>query len=129
MIATDKSALMAVVLGEPDANRCIDVLHAADEIVISAGTIAEALIVSGRRGVQDEMEALIEGLPFKIVNVTEASARRMAQAYSRWGRGVHPAGINLGDCFAYEVAKQHSCPLLFIGSDFSKTDIEPVLKG
>jgi ribonuclease VapC len=53
----------------------------------------------------------------------------MAQAYSRWGRGVHPAGINLGDCFAHEVAKQHSCPLLFIGSDFSKTDIEPVLKG
>jgi uncharacterized protein with PIN domain len=63
MIATDTSALMAVVLGEPDANRCIDVLHAADEIIISAGTIAEALIVSGRRGVQDEMEALIEGLP------------------------------------------------------------------
>jgi ribonuclease VapC len=43
--------------------------------------------------------------------------------YSRWGKGVHPAGLNFGDCFAYDVAKQNDCPLLFVGDDFAKTDL------
>jgi ribonuclease VapC len=73
------------------------------------------------------MASLIEGLGFGIVTVTPASARRIAQAYERWGKGVHPAGLNFGDCFAYEVAKEHSCRLLFVGDDFSKTDVESVL--
>jgi len=60
--------------------------------------------------------------------VTEAMARMVAGAYGRWGKGVHTAGLNFGDCFAYEVAKEHSCPLLFVGQDFSKTDVENVLK-
>lgn len=55
---------------------------------------------------------------------TPATARRIAEAYRRWGRGVHPAGLNLGDCFAYEVAKEHGCRLLYIGDGFSKTDVE-----
>ncbi|HYI71714.1 MAG TPA: type II toxin-antitoxin system VapC family toxin, partial [Skermanella sp.] len=53
--------------------------------------------------------------------------RRIAQAYERWGKGVHPAGLNFGDCFAYAVASEHSCPLLFIGDDFSKTDLRQAL--
>ena len=51
----------------------------------------------------------------------------MADAYDRWGKGVHPAGLNLGDCFAYEVAKEHRCPLLFIGKDLSRTDLKSAL--
>jgi ribonuclease VapC len=58
-----------------------------------------------------------------IVSVTPASARRIAVAYGQWGRGAHPAGLNFGDCFSYELAKEHPCPLLYVGDDFSKTDL------
>jgi ribonuclease VapC len=73
------------------------------------------------------MPRLIEGLGLEIVAVTAASARRIAKAYERWGRGLHPAGLNFGDCFAYEVAIEHSCRLLFAGDDFSKADVGSVL--
>jgi ribonuclease VapC len=73
------------------------------------------------------MISLVDGFGFDFVPVTAASARRIAEAYERWGKGVHLAGLNLGDCFAYVVAKEYSCPLLFVGEDFSKTDIEGVL--
>ena len=127
MIAVDTSALMAIVLGEPEGDTCVDVLDAEPAVVISAGTLAEALIVSARRQVGDEMFQLIDGLGFEIVPVTPASAMRIANAYGRWGKGVHPAGLNFGDCFAYEVAKAFSCPLLFVGEDFRQTDLGSVL--
>jgi len=127
MIAVDTSALMAIVLGESDANACIAVLAADDEIVISAGTVAETLIVAARRNVGEEMAKLIEGLDLLIVDVTRASARRIAEAYDRWGKDVHPAGLNFGDCFAYEVAKERGCALLYVGEDFARTDLQSAL--
>ncbi|PKA45021.1 type II toxin-antitoxin system VapC family toxin (plasmid) [Rhizobium sullae] len=127
MIAVDTSALMAIVLGELEADACVRALEAEDDLIISAGTVAESLIVSARRNVGEEMARMIHGLGFEIVNVTPASARRVASAYERWGKGVHPAALNFGDCFAYEVAKEHACRLLYVGDDFSKTDIERVL--
>lgn len=127
MIAVDTSALMAIVLGEPEANSCIGALESEGDLLISAGTVAEALIVSARRNVGEEMARLIDGLGFEIVSLTPASARRVAHAYEMWGKGVHPAALNFGDCFAYEVAKEHACRLLYVGDDFTKTDIERVL--
>ena len=73
------------------------------------------------------MERLIEGMGASVIAVTSASARRAAEAYDRWGKGVHPAGLNFGDCFAYELAKQSACRLLFIGNDFARTDVESAL--
>lgn len=119
---------MAIVLGEPDADACAAALSDG-ELLISAGTVAEALIVAGRRGVGEEMERLVAELGFEIVSLTPASARRLADAYSRWGKGVHPAGLNFGDCFAYTLAKEHDCPLLFVGRDFAATDVRPALAG
>ena len=127
MIAVDTSALMAIALKEPEADACKAALAAEDEILISAGTVAEALIVSARRNVDTEVGRIIDQLGFEIVTVTPASARRIAEAYQRWGRGQHPAALNFGDCFAYEVAKEHACQLLYVGDDFVKTDIEGVL--
>lgn len=127
MIAVDTSALMAIVLDEERAEACIAAIGAEDNLVISAATVAEALIVSVRRNVQKEIASLIDGLGFEIVSVTPAAARRVAQAYADWGKGVHPAGLNFGDCFAYDVAKQNSCPLLFVGDDFARTDIESAI--
>jgi ribonuclease VapC len=127
MIAVDTSALMAIVLKEPEADACKAALAAEDEILISAGTVAEALMVSARRSVDREVGRTIDRLGFDVVAVTPASARRIAEAYQRWGRGLHPAALNFGDCFAYEVAKEHACRLLYVGDDFVKTDIEGVL--
>ena len=127
MIAVDTSAMMAIILDEPVADACIDALEAEDDVLISAGTVAEALIVAARRDVGEEMTRLIHELGMQIVSVTPASARRIAEAHAHWGKGVHPAALNFGDCFAYEVAKEHGCRLLHVGDDFSKTDIVGVL--
>lgn len=125
-MAIDTSALIAIVLREAQAPLCIKALEAETELVASAATIAEALIVASRRRVAQEMAQLLDGLAIQIVTVTPASARRVAQAYDQWGKGVHPAGLNFGDCFAYALAKEYACPLLFIGDDFAKTDVQRV---
>jgi ribonuclease VapC len=127
VIAVDTSALIAIAQTEGQGDACLSALGRTDEVLISAGTLAEALVVAARRGIAAEMVSLLEKYQFTVVPVTAASARGVAEAYSRWGRGVHPAGLNLGDCFAYVVAKEHSCPLLFVGNDFSKTDLDSVL--
>ena len=124
MIAVDTSALMAIMLNEPEADACAAVLEAEEHLLISAGTVAEALIVGARRNVGEEIAQLIDGLGFEIVSLTPASARRVAQAYEQWGKGLHPAALNFGDCFAYEVAKEHGCRLLYVGEDFKQTDLE-----
>lgn len=69
-------------------------------------------------------QSLLDGLGFEITPVTESAARRVAEAYARWGKGIHAAALNFGDCFAYEVAKDRACRLLYVGDGFSKTDIE-----
>jgi ribonuclease VapC len=127
VIAIDTSALMAIALGEPEAEACIRALESESEVLISAATTAESLIVAARRNVSEEVAELIDGLGFEVVTVTSAVARRVADAYGRWGKAVHPAGLNFGDCFSYALAKERSCPLLFIGRDFSKTDLRSVL--
>jgi ribonuclease VapC len=123
MIVVDTSAFMAVALDEPAAEACSEILALADEIVVSAGTLAETLIVAGRRNVGPAVERLIRGLGCQIVPVTKHDASKVAEAYSQWGKGVHPAALNYGDCFAYALARQRACPLLFVGDDFTKTDI------
>lgn len=123
MIVVDTSALMAILLQEPDAARCIAVLESHTEVAISAGTLAEALIVAGRRHVGAEMGTLVEGLGFEVVAVSAARSARVADAYARWGKGVHAAGLNFGDCFAYALAQEFGSPLLYVGADFSGTDI------
>ena len=127
MIAVDTSALMAILLKEESAGACVAALRANEQIVISAGTVAEALIVAERRGLGSEMATLIDGLGLEVENVTLAAARRVAESYARWGKGVNPAGLNFGDCFSYEVAKSRDCPLLYVGADFARTDIAAAL--
>jgi ribonuclease VapC len=127
MIAIDTSALMAIILNEPQADRCEAAITSAETLIMSAGTLAEVLIVAARRDVSAKMKIAIDGLPLDIIPLTPAAARRAAAAYDLWGKGIHPASLNYGDCFAYEVAKANSCPLLFVGNDFSKTDVASAL--
>ena len=95
------------------------------ELAISAGTLAETLIVATGRGVAPAMERLVQDLAMETVPVTEAEALRVWAAYARWGRGMHRAALNFGDCFAYACARHLGEPLLFKGNDFPLTDIEP----
>ena len=127
MIVVDTSALMAILLGEPESDVCIAVLEAETEVLISAAVLAEALIVAGRRNVADEMATLIDGLELNISSVTPATARRIAKVYEKWGKGAHLAALNFGDCFSYELATENRCGLLYVGDDFAKTDVEGVL--
>ena len=126
-IVVDTSALIAIVLNEPDAERCIEALASANELFISAGTVAEVLIVASRRNVDQEITRLISGLGFKTIAVSEGDGHRIGQAHQRWGKGAHAAGLNFGDCFAYVTAQALGYPLLYIGNDFARTDIESVL--
>ena len=123
MIAVDTSALMAIALDEPVAEACMAALVAEDEILISAGTLAEVLIVSARRRVGAKMADVLDSFDLNIVSATPATARRIGEAYSRWGRGMHPAALNFGDCLSYATAKLADMPLLCTGGDFSKTDL------
>ena len=123
MIAIDTSAIMAILLNEPDADACIAAIEAEEDIIISSATLAETLIVAGRRNIGMEAASLIDGLGLEVASVTPASAKRVADAYAKWGKGLHPAGLNFGDCFAYELAREHACSLLFVGDDFSQTDM------
>ncbi|SRR5579862_1518302 len=127
MIAVDTSALVAILLNEPLADQCDAALKADSRVVMSAGTLTEALIVAGSRGVREEMERLVDGLGFEVVPVTSERARRAAAAHARWGKGAKSAGLNFGDCFAYAMAKESNCPLLYVGRDFAKTDVGSVL--
>lgn len=87
MIVVDTSALMEMLLLHARAADCKRVVASEAELVISAGTLAEALIVAGRRGVGGDMEELIDSLTFEVVPATAASAQRVAETYARWGKG------------------------------------------
>lgn len=127
MIAVDTSALMAILLDEPQTNACDAALQADNNVLISAGTLAEALIVSLGREVQDQMLDMVDRMALEVATVTRADALRVGQAYARWGRGAQRGGLNYGDCFAYTLAKERACPLLYVGKDFARTAIASVL--
>jgi ribonuclease VapC len=127
VIVVDTSALMAILKGELESEACIDVLANETRVLISAGTVAEALIVSSARHIGDEMTELLERFGCETISVTGASARKVAEAHARWGKSRHPAGLNFGDCFAYALAEEESCPLLFVGRDFAATDVSSAL--
>ena len=111
-------------MNEPEANACMAAIVQTDRLLISAATVAEALIVAARRNVGEEMSRLLAGLGFEVIDLNETSARRVADAYAKWGKGAHPAALNFGDCFSYVIAKEYGCRLLYVGKDFGQTDLD-----
>ena len=93
----------------------------------AAGTLVEAYIAAEYRGVGPAMVGFIRFLGPEVVPATAETAVQALRAFRTWGKGRHPAKLNFGDCFAYALAEQLDCPLLFIGNDFSQTDIASVL--
>lgn len=84
-------------------------------------------MVSRGRHVEAELIELLSDLPFEVVPVDNETPWRINEIHRRWGKGHHPAHLNICDCFSYDVAKQFGCPLLYVGNDFSQTDIPSAL--
>lgn len=122
----DTSALVAVILGEPDAEAQLARMASAETLALSAATLTEALIVvearQGREAATD-LVALLAELEAEIASLDEDQAELAASAWRRFGKGRHPAALNLGDAFSYALAAARGEPLLFKGRDFSATDV------
>lgn len=129
MIAVDTSALVAIVLGEGDAERYLDEL-AHNPARLSTVSLAEAaIVVHARQGADAarDLDQLIDATIESIVPVDVEHARATVAAWHRFGKGRHPASLNFGDCFAYAVAHLAGIALLYKGRDFAQTDIASVL--
>lgn len=123
MIVVDSSALIAVLLGEGDAERFRDVLVKAERVYLSAATLLEASIVADSRGRGDAFDQMVYYLSPEIVPVDWNMAERARKAYRTFGRGNHKAALNFADCIAYATAAHLGLPLLFKGDDFVHTGI------
>ncbi len=126
----DTSALVAVLFGEADAARYEAAMVRADRRLISAATRVElSCVVEGRKGEAGrvDLEAFLTLLDPEIVALTSPQAELAIEAFRRFGKGRHRAGLNIGDCFAYALARHADKPLLFKGDDFGHTDIGSAL--
>ena len=129
-LCVDTSALLAVILGEPDAERFLDAMASAAELSVSAATLTEALIVAeARQGPEAsaDLHALLADLECAVLPLDELQATLAHRAWVRFGKGRHPASLNLGDCYAYAAAASLGRPLLYKGADFAQTDIGSAL--
>lgn len=126
-LVVDTSALVAVVLGESDAEALTAVMlrDAGDVHVSAVSRVEAAIVVMARQGVDAvrDLDALI-GLVGAITAAVDADQAQIAvAAWRRFGKRRHPAGLNFGDCFSYALAKKSAAPMLFKGDDFAQTDV------
>jgi ribonuclease VapC len=122
----DTSAIIAVLFDEQDARLYAQAIASSDSRRISAATFVEAAIVVETQTKSEgsrQLDAFLRQADITIEPVTEEQAHIARQAFTDYGKGRHPAGLNYGDCFSYALAKCTGEPLLFKGKDFSKTDL------
>ena len=123
----DSSAICAILFREPEARRFAEAIRDADVCRMSAESLLEtAMVIEGRAGLSggDELDAFIERHAIEIVPVTPEHVAVARRAWRRFGKGNHPAALNLGDCLAYALSQITREPLLFKGDDFTQTDIQ-----
>jgi ribonuclease VapC len=122
----DSSALIAIVLGEPERRHFIEAIIAADVRLVAASTLFEASMVALSR-TEPRLRDLRDFCARSDIEIVPFGAEHLdlaIDAFRRYGKGRHPAGLNFGDCFSYALAKATGEPLLFKGDDFSQTDIK-----
>jgi ribonuclease VapC len=126
-IALDTSALAAVVFGESDADQIARVMLAnVGDCLLSSVTLVEASIVTEARqgpAAAQDLRILLEQLGAEVVPVDADVASVAVSAWRRFGKGRHPAALNLGDCFSYALATTSGAALLYKGDDFTQTDV------
>lgn len=126
----DSSALLAIAFAEPDAPLYAIALRGGRVARMSVVNWVEAAIRVESRGgpaAIAEFEELVDRSRINIEPVTEEQGRTARRAYASFGKGRHRAGLNLGDCFAYALAKATGEPLLYKGDDFGHTDVPAAL--
>lgn len=128
----DTSAVLAILQNEPERRSFNEAIEAAERRAMSTAIFVESSIVIearyGADGLRDlDLFMAKAGIELVPVDVEQANAAR--RAFSEYGRGRHPAGLNYGDCFAYALAKVLGAPLLYKGDDFARTDVAPVRVG
>lgn len=131
----DASAIVAILTREPDADALADILDGARSPITSPIAVFEATLglCRKRHASVEEAEAdvreFLAAAGVRSVAITSKEGETALAAFARYGKGRgHPAQLNLGDCFAYAVARNYRAPLLFKGDDFSKTDIDPATR-
>jgi len=129
----DTSAIIAILFGEPEREPFSDIIATEPALAVSAVTAYESAIVTASKkrdrraaGLVDEFIAQVA---IEIVPADAAQTLAAREAYLRFGRGWHAAGLNLADCFSYALAHTRGEPLLFKGNDFNATDIVPAWRG
>ena len=126
----DSSVLIALILQEPGHQKIGRVLRVEDTLHMSTATWVELGMVADRRLSevnQHRLDAMIDGLGIVLVPLSMAQARRARQAHQRYGPGSGSAArLNMGDCFSYALAIELDEPLLFVGDDFTHTDVQRV---
>ena len=122
----DSSALIAVVMAEPGGHELLAKIKAAPVAGVGAPTFVETVMVLTRRLGGDPIPLfsdLLRELNIEVIPFTEEHSRVALGAFLKFGKGRHPAALNFGDCLAYATAVIANQPLLFVGNDFSKTDL------
>jgi ribonuclease VapC len=125
----DTSAIIACLLGEPERASLVEALAKDSVKLVSVvGVVETSLVLLGRKraGGLSDLEAFLTDGEIVRVPVDVRQAEAAVEAFRRFGRGRHPARLNIGDCFAYALAKTTGEPLLFKGGDFARTDIPAV---
>ena len=129
MIVVDSSALIAILLREPEADSFIAIIAEADACLLSSVSLLEcSLVLAGRTGTVErwlDLDTLIEHAGMEVVAQDVAQVEAARLAFLRYGKGRNPAALNHGDCASYALAKTRGLKLLFKGGDFVKTDISP----
>ena len=125
-MVVDSSAVLAILFKEPERDTFSDALaDAGVRLMSSVNALEAAVVVSSRKGSFGTMELdlLLHRAEFEVVPFTVGHLRLARDAYERYGKGRHPAGLNLGDCCAYALARHTGEALLFKGNDFTRTDV------
>lgn len=126
----DSSIFIAVLRGEAGCEAYEALLVGPRPVVTSAATLVEAGIVAEGKGGERagaDLDALIRDAEIDVIPLTAEHAALARDAWRRYGKGRHPAGLNLGDCFSYALAKSRNEPLLFKGEDFARTDVKAAI--
>jgi len=126
----DASAVIACLLDEPERADFVSAIEGDPVRLISVVGFVEASFVMlsrKRAGGLADLQAFLDEGEIERVPVDLRQAEAAVEAFRRFGRGRHPARLNIGDCFAYALVKGTGEPLLFKGGDFARTDIVPVL--
>ena len=126
-MVVDSSALVSILLEEPEHQRLFDKAANAELTIVGAPFALETVMVLSGRSDKDPrflLAGLLRTMGAEIVPFTEEHYEAAVSAFLRYGKGRHPAGLNFGDCMSYAFARVSGLPLLYTGDDFSKTDIQ-----